>query len=141
MNGGIQIINSFPNSLFYMQPSIENIENISLKRKPRAVSTFLKKTFELLNVNSFNYLRRWKIMPASDGPPMVSDSLLPMKNSFPKLSSPNISNTATILRSWDRYLFSLIQLNMYNFHKIRENNSESYFHHECFDRDNKYIFF
>ena len=49
----IKIINSFPNSLFYMQPSIENIENISLKRKPRAVSTFLKKTFELLNVTPF----------------------------------------------------------------------------------------
>ena len=28
---------------------------------------------------------------------------------------------------------------MYNFHKIRENNSESYFHHECFDRDDKYF--
>ena len=31
-----------------------------------------------------------------------------------------------------------IQLNMYNFHKIRENSQESYFHHECFnssDRD------
>jgi hypothetical protein len=26
---------------------------------------------------------------------------------------------------------------MYNFHKIRETNSESYFHHECFDKDNK----
>jgi hypothetical protein len=25
---------------------------------------------------------------------------------------------------------------MYNFHKIRENNSESYFHHEFFDREN-----
>jgi hypothetical protein len=30
-----------------MEPSIENIP---LKRKPRAVSTFLKKTYELLNV-------------------------------------------------------------------------------------------
>ena len=31
-----------------------------------------------------------------------------------------------------------IQLNMYNFHKIRENSQESYFHHEYFtanDRD------
>jgi hypothetical protein len=53
-SGGIKIINSFPNSLFNMQPSIENIENISLKRKPRAVSTFLKKTFELLNVTAFH---------------------------------------------------------------------------------------
>lgn len=35
----------FPNSFIFMQPSIENIENISLKRKPRAVSSFLKKTF------------------------------------------------------------------------------------------------
>ena len=26
---------------------------------------------------------------------------------------------------------------MYNFHKIRENNSESYFHHQCFDRLNE----
>lgn len=26
---------------------------------------------------------------------------------------------------------------MYNFHKIRENHSESYFHHECFDRQNE----
>jgi hypothetical protein len=26
---------------------------------------------------------------------------------------------------------------MYNFHKIRENSSESYFHHECFDRNNR----
>ena len=26
---------------------------------------------------------------------------------------------------------------MYNFHKIRENNSESYFHHENFDRYNE----
>lgn len=25
---------------------------------------------------------------------------------------------------------------MYNFHKIRENNSESYFHHQNFDRYN-----
>ena len=23
---------------------------------------------------------------------------------------------------------------MYNFHKIRENNAESYFHHQSFDR-------
>lgn len=30
-----------------------------------------------------------------------------------------------------------IQLNMYNFHKIRENSAESYFHHECFDRNNR----
>jgi len=30
-----------------------------------------------------------------------------------------------------------MQLNMYNFHKIRENNTESYFHHECFDRSNE----
>ena len=33
--------------------------------------------------------------------------------------------------------FLTIQLNMYNFHKIRENNSESYFHHQCFDRLNE----
>lgn len=26
---------------------------------------------------------------------------------------------------------------MYNFHKIRENNSESYFHHQNFDRFNE----
>jgi hypothetical protein len=26
---------------------------------------------------------------------------------------------------------------MYNFHKIRENNAESYFHHHSFDRDNQ----
>lgn len=26
---------------------------------------------------------------------------------------------------------------MYNFHKVRESNSESYFHHECFDRANE----
>jgi hypothetical protein len=26
---------------------------------------------------------------------------------------------------------------MYNFHKIRENNSESYFHHHSFDRTNQ----
>lgn len=26
---------------------------------------------------------------------------------------------------------------MYNFHKIRENNTESYFHHQCFDRFNE----
>lgn len=30
-----------------------------------------------------------------------------------------------------------IQLNMYNFHKIRENNAESYFHHQSFDRYNE----
>lgn len=35
-----------------MEPSIENIQ---LKRKPRAVSTFLKKTYELLNVILFIY--------------------------------------------------------------------------------------
>lgn len=27
---------------------------------------------------------------------------------------------------------------MYNFHKIRESNSESYFHHQCFDRFNEH---
>lgn len=48
-------INIFQIPLFYMQPSIENIESISLKRKPRAVSTFLKKTFELLNVPFYFY--------------------------------------------------------------------------------------
>jgi hypothetical protein len=26
---------------------------------------------------------------------------------------------------------------MYNFHKIRENNAESYFHHHSFDRDSQ----
>lgn len=31
-------------------------------------------------------------------------------------------------------ILRIIQLNMYNFHKVRENNSESYFHHQCFDR-------
>ena len=71
---------------------------------------------------------------------MALDSLSPTKNSFPKPSSPNISSTATTLPSSDRYSFHITQLNMYNFHKIRENNSESYFHHECFDRDNKYLF-
>lgn len=34
-------------------------------------------------------------------------------------------------------IFALIQLNMYNFHKIRENNAESYFHHHSFDRSNE----
>ena len=79
-------------------------------------------------------------MCASSGPPTASDSLSPTKNSFPKPSFPNISSTATTLPSSDRYSFHITQLNMYNFHKIRENNSESYFHHECFDRDNKYLF-
>ena len=43
------------------------------------------------------------------------------------------SDTATTLRSRDRYPF-LTQLNMYSFHKVRENNAESYFHHDCFDQ-------
>jgi hypothetical protein len=30
-----------------------------------------------------------------------------------------------------------MQLNMYNFHKIRENNVESYFHHQSFDRNDE----
>lgn len=30
-----------------------------------------------------------------------------------------------------------IQLNMYNFHKIRENSQESYFHHECFNSNDR----
>lgn len=33
-----------------MQPSIENLDVITPKKKPRAVSTFLKKTFQLLSV-------------------------------------------------------------------------------------------
>ena len=52
-------------------------------------------------------------------------------------------NTAQVLQTQQLLIFcqtgiySLIQLNMYNFHKIRENNSESYFHHENFDRYNE----
>jgi len=57
-----------------MQPSIENIENIPLKRKPRAISTFLKKTFELLNVPLSFQRRNTKIMFVSDGLQMVLDS-------------------------------------------------------------------
>lgn len=33
--------------------------------------------------------------------------------------------------------FAFSQLNMYNFHKIRENSQESYFHHEHFNATNK----
>lgn len=32
----------------------------------------------------------------------------------------------------------LLQLNMYNFHKVREVNFESHFHHQFFIKDNKY---
>jgi hypothetical protein len=51
-----------------MRPSIESIalrrnsvESITIKRKPRAVSSFLKKTFELLNVK-IHLFRMYKIM-------------------------------------------------------------------------------
>ena len=44
-----------------------------VKRKPRAVSSFLKKTYELLNVlSTLSRMNRTKVL--SDGPPMESDS-------------------------------------------------------------------
>jgi len=56
-----------------MRPSIESIalrrnsvESITIKRKPRAVSSFLKKTFELLNVK-IHLFRMYKIMKLWDG--------------------------------------------------------------------------
>jgi hypothetical protein len=45
------------------------------------------------------------------------------------------SNYSSFVR---QVLTSSIQLNMYNFHKIRESNGESYFHHESFDRFNEH---
>lgn len=39
--------------------------------------------------------------------------------------------------SFVRQVYFLSQLNMYNFHKIRENSQESYFHHEHFNANDK----
>jgi len=85
-----------------MQPSIENIENIPLKRKPRAISTFLKKTFELLNVNFPPYSRNKKIVSVSSGHPMALDSLSQTNSSFQRLCFQSTSSTVITLHLCDR---------------------------------------
>lgn len=75
-----------------MRPSNDSI---SLKRKQRTVSTFLKKTYELLQVHLYLF-RIKKIWRLLDGHPMALVSLLPTKKSFPNLYSLITLSTAII---------------------------------------------
>ena len=72
------------------------------KRKNRTVSTFLKKTYELLNVR-FSLLRTASTRTRSGGLPRGSALLSQMRRYSPRWSSPSTSSTPTTPPSLDRY--------------------------------------
>ena len=71
------------------------------KRKSRTVSTFLKKTYELLNV-PFHPSRTASIKILFDGPHPGSALSSQTKNYLQKLSFPSISSTLTTHLSCDK---------------------------------------
>ena len=111
-------------------------ENSQAKRKSRNVSTFLNKTYQILEVffsltqNPDNY---YAVKWAPDGVGFV----VIKEEEFSKEILPRYfkhSNYSSFVRQVTYFVW---QLNMYNFHKIREANYESHFHHENFREDNK----
>ncbi len=88
----------FPH-LASMKTQTSNCED---KRKSRTVSTFLKKTYELLNVLT-NLCRTTKTTIRSDGHHQGLGSLLWTRNHFPSWFFPNTLSTATIHLLSDRY--------------------------------------
>lgn len=83
-------------------PMNNSMSAISLKRKARTVPTFLKKTYELLNV-LIEWLRNKAIWVPYVGPMMALASLSPMNTCSLRSYCPSISSIANTPLSWDRY--------------------------------------